>query len=88
MKPSRIGDFATYALLGAGGIFFGGETGLLTGTLRARQQINADRESRQRIENAFKRFQADALREQAKRLEQSVEHSSGGGSESSSFSAL
>ena len=34
VKPSRLGDFATYTLLGAGGIFFGGETGLLTGGLR------------------------------------------------------
>lgn len=74
MKPSRLGDFATYTFLGAGGVFFGGETGLLTGTIRARQQINTDRESRERIQNAFRRFQADALREQAKLLEASAEN--------------
>ncbi|KAK4508132.1 hypothetical protein PRZ48_001870 [Zasmidium cellare] len=74
LKPSTIGDIATYSLLGAGGIFFGGETGLLTGSFRARQQIAADRESRERIQNAFKRFQADALRQQAKALESSVEN--------------
>lgn len=74
VKPSRIGDFATYSLLGLGGIFFGGETGLMTGTFRARQQIGADRESRDRIQNAFKRFRADVLREQAMALESSVEH--------------
>ncbi|EME48459.1 hypothetical protein DOTSEDRAFT_67487 [Dothistroma septosporum NZE10] len=72
VKPSRLGDFATYTLLGAGGIFFGGETGLLTGTLRARQQIAQDRESGQRIQNAFKKFQADALREQAAAIEGSI----------------
>ncbi|CAK4031669.1 hypothetical protein D0867_13752 [Lecanosticta acicola] len=74
MRPSRLGDFATYTLLGAGGVFFGGETGLLTGTFSARRLINADRESRERIQNAFRRFQADALRTQADLLERSVEH--------------
>lgn len=74
LKPSTIGDVATYSLLGAGGIFFGGETGLLTGTFRARQQIGTDRESRDRIQNAFKKFQADALRQQAQALESSVEN--------------
>jgi len=69
MKPSTIGDVATYTLLGAGGLFFGGETGLLTGSLRARQQIGSDRESRERIETAFRRFQADALRKQAELLD-------------------
>ena len=55
MKPSRLGDIATYTFLGAGGLFFGGETGLLTGTFRARQKIFADRESSERIETAFRR---------------------------------
>ena len=69
MKPSTFGDVATYSLLGAGGLFFGGETGLLTGTFRARRQIGVDSESRERIEKAFKRFQADALRKQADELD-------------------
>lgn len=55
MKPSALGDFATYTFLGAGGLFFGGETGLLTGTFRARAGIGRDRESRERIETAFRR---------------------------------
>ena len=55
MKPSLLGDVATYTLLGFGGLFFGGETGLLTGTFRARRQIGSDRESRERIETAFRR---------------------------------
>ena len=56
MKPTTFGDVATYSLLGAGGLFFGGEMGLLTGTLRARSQIGTDRESRERIETAFRRY--------------------------------
>ena len=69
LKPSTVGDVATYMLLGGGGIFFGGETGLLTGSFRARQQIGSDRDGRDRIQRAFRRFQADALRQQAQLLE-------------------
>ena len=69
MKPSTLGDVATYCLLGGGGIFFGGEMGLFTGSFRARQQIGSDREGRDRIQTAFRRFQADALRSQADLLE-------------------
>ncbi|KAH9841317.1 hypothetical protein Tdes44962_MAKER07766 [Teratosphaeria destructans] len=70
MKPSTIGDVATYSLLGAGGLFFGGETGLLTGTFRARSVINQDRDSRERIQNAFRKFRADVLRKEADALDQ------------------
>lgn len=70
LRPSSLGDVATYTLLGAGGLFFGGETGLLAGSFRARQQIGADRESRDRIQTAFRKFQADALRTQANLLDQ------------------
>jgi hypothetical protein len=69
MKPSTLGDVATYFLLGGGGLFFGGETGLLAGSFRARQQIGSDRDGRDRIQRAFRRFQADALRKQAQVLE-------------------
>jgi hypothetical protein len=69
MKPSTLGDIATYTLLGGGGIFLFGEMGLLTGSFRARQQIGSDREGRDRIQMAFRRFQADALRSQADMLE-------------------
>jgi hypothetical protein len=69
LRPSTLGDVATYSLLGAGGLFFGGETGLLTGSFRARSQIGADRESRDRIQTAFRKFQADALRTQANLLD-------------------
>ena len=69
LRPSTLGDVATYSLLGAGGLFFGGETGLLTGTFRARQVIGRDSDSRERIETAFRKFQADALRRQADLLD-------------------
>ena len=72
LRPSTLGDVATYTLLGAGGLFFGGESGLLTGSFRARSQIAKDRESRERIEKAFRQFQADALRAQADRLDQGL----------------
>lgn len=69
LKPSTLGDVATYILLGGGGLFLGGETGLLTGTFRARQKIASDRDGRDRIQKAFRSFQADALRKQAQMLE-------------------
>lgn len=70
LRPSIFGDIALYTFLGLGGLFIGGETGLLTGTYRARQFIARDGESQKRIETAFRRFQADALRTQANLLEQ------------------
>lgn len=69
LRPSRLGDFATYFFLGTGGVFLGGETGLLTGSFGARHQIADDRDSRDRIQKAFQRFQADALRKQADALD-------------------
>lgn len=65
VKPSAVGNFMTFTLLGAGGLFFGGETGLLTGSFRAKSLIWQDKESRDRIIGAFHAFQADALRKQA-----------------------
>lgn len=65
-KPSKIGDVATYSLLGLGGLFLGGETGLLTGSFRAkRTRIWQDQDSRRRIQKAFRAFQSDMLRRQA-----------------------
>lgn len=75
MKPSRLGDFATYTFLGLGGVFFGGEGGLLTGSLMARSRLGRDREARERIQGAFRRFQADALRAEADLLDRGL-HSS------------
>ena len=52
-------------LFGAGGLFIGGETGLLTGSFSARRSLTADDDRRTRIERAFRSFRADVLRQQA-----------------------
>ena len=74
LRPSRLGDVATYTFLGLGGVFLGGETGLLTGSFSARRSVmGGDRESRDRIQGAFRKFQADALRKQADALDKGGE---------------
>lgn len=50
-------------------MFIGGELGLLGGGFSARRTVTRDPESRRRIENAFRRFRADVLREEAKKLD-------------------
>ncbi|KAL8747991.1 MAG: hypothetical protein Q9190_000203 [Brigantiaea leucoxantha] len=65
MKPSTLGDVATYFFFSAGGVFLGGETGLLTGSGSASRTITKDPETRARIESAFRRFRADVLRKEA-----------------------
>ncbi|KAL1862192.1 hypothetical protein Plec18167_001022 [Paecilomyces lecythidis] len=68
-QPSPAGDFATYFLFGAGGLFIGGETGFLTGTYSASRTLSKDPESKARIENAFRKFRADVLRKEADQLD-------------------
>ncbi|GAM89600.1 hypothetical protein ANO11243_076390 [Dothideomycetidae sp. 11243] len=65
MSPSRVGDVLTYTLFSFGGLFIGGELGLLGGGVAARRAVSADPESRRRIETAFRKFRADMLRKQA-----------------------
>ncbi|MCJ1417300.1 hypothetical protein MMC32_003642 [Xylographa parallela] len=69
LQPSTLGDVAAYLFFSAGGLFLGGETGLLTGTYSATRSISRDPESRARIETAFKKFRADVLRKEAARLD-------------------
>lgn len=69
LKPTTLGDFATYTFFAAGGIFIGGEVGLLVGGFTAKRTITNDPETRQRIEKAFKAFRADVLRKQIEQLE-------------------
>ena len=69
LKPSTLGDVTTYFFFGVGGLFFGGELGLLTGSKFATRSITGNPESRQRIETAFRKFKADALRKQANDLD-------------------
>lgn len=65
LRPSALGDIATYFFFGAGGLFLGGETGLLTGNGSASRTISKDPDSRARIEAAFRKFRADVLRKEA-----------------------
>ena len=69
LKPSTFGDIATYTLFGLGGLFVGGETGLLTGSLSAQSAIKKDPEAKRRIETAFRKFRAETLRFEADQLE-------------------
>ena len=69
MRPTRLGDWFTYTLFAAGGLFLGGELGLLGGGFAARKGISEDYEARKRIEGAFWRFRAEVLRNQADEVE-------------------
>ena len=69
LAPTTLGDIATYLFFGAGGLFLGGETGLITGSYSASRTIARDPDSRARIESAFRKFRADVLRKEAERLD-------------------
>jgi hypothetical protein len=69
VKPTIWGDLAAYFFFTAGGLFVGGETGLLTGSISAGRTITKDPASRERIEKAFIKFRADALRQEADKLD-------------------
>jgi hypothetical protein len=69
LKPSTLGDVAAYFFFSAGGLFLGGETGLLTGTASARRTITRDPEMQKRIENAFRKFRIDILKNEIHMLE-------------------
>ena len=70
LKPSTLGDVATYMFFGAGGLFIGGEGGLLTGSASAKRTINSDPEAKARIETAFRKFRADVLRQEADKIDE------------------
>ncbi|KAH9876309.1 hypothetical protein J1614_004188 [Plenodomus biglobosus] len=67
--PSRWGDAATYFLFSVGGLFLGGEFGLLTGTASATRTVTKDPEAKARIEKAFKNYRIDVLKQEIKALE-------------------
>ena len=69
MRPTTLGDVAAYTFFGFGGLFIGGETGVLTGGASAGKTISSDPKSRERIETAFRRFRADILRKEADALD-------------------
>lgn len=67
--PSRWGDAATYFLFSVGGLFLGGELGLLTGTASASRTVTKDPEARARIEKAFKNYRIDVLKREITALQ-------------------
>jgi hypothetical protein len=67
--PSRWGDAATYFLFSIGGLFLGGELGLLTGTASASRTITKDPAARERIEKAFKNYRIDVLKREISALQ-------------------
>ncbi|KAJ2984802.1 hypothetical protein NUW58_g5870 [Xylaria curta] len=69
MRPTKIGDFATYFFFGLGGTMVGGEVGLLTGTWSASRSLSQDPATRERIEKAYRSLRVDVLRKEAARLE-------------------
>ncbi|KUJ21477.1 uncharacterized protein LY89DRAFT_705192 [Mollisia scopiformis] len=69
LKPSTAGDIATYFFFSAGGLFVGGETGLLLGGYSAKRTITGDPERKARVESAFRKFKADVLKRQIAQLE-------------------
>jgi len=69
LRPSTLGDIATYLFFSAGCIFAFGELGALVGSFSASRTVSKDPASRQRIETAFRRFRADVLRREAERME-------------------
>lgn len=69
VAPSKAGDFAAYTLLSLGGLFLGGETGLITGTALATSRIQKDEARVRRVREAYRLFKIDALRKEADALE-------------------
>jgi hypothetical protein len=63
--PSKWGDAATYFLFSVGGLFLGGEIGLLTGTASASRTVTKDPEARAR----FKNYRIDVLKREIQQLQ-------------------
>jgi hypothetical protein len=76
LKPTPAGDFAAYVFFSAGGLFIGGELGLLAGSWSARRSVTSDPERKARIERAFWRYRADVLRREVQKLEAGEKNSS------------
>ncbi|KAJ4135252.1 hypothetical protein NW768_004874 [Fusarium equiseti] len=69
LSPSKWGDAATYFFFAVGGTFLGGELGLISGTTSASRTITKKPEVKARIEEAFKNYRIDAMKEEIKQLE-------------------
>ncbi|OQE00199.1 hypothetical protein PENVUL_c056G06494 [Penicillium vulpinum] len=73
LKPTTLGDIATYFFASAGGLLLGGELGFAGGVATGTRTITKDPESKKRIETAFRKFRADVLRKQADALDKGVQ---------------
>ncbi|KAL2864385.1 uncharacterized protein BJX67DRAFT_361519 [Aspergillus lucknowensis] len=69
LKPTTLGDFATYLFASAGGLFLGGELGFLSGAASGTSSLTKDPERKKRVEDAFRKFRADLLRKEADALD-------------------
>ena len=49
IRPTTLGDVAAYTFFGFGGLFIGGETGVLTGGASAEKTISSDPKSRESV---------------------------------------
>lgn len=69
LSPSKWGDAATYFFFAVGGTFLGGELGFVTGTASASRTITKKPEVKERIEEAFRNYRIDAMKQEIKQLE-------------------
>ncbi|BDD60419.1 hypothetical protein MPDQ_003726 [Monascus purpureus] len=69
LKPTTLGDIATYFFSSFGGLFLGGELGFWAGAASGSRSVTSDPERQKRIETAFKKFRADVLRKEADELD-------------------
>ncbi|KAF2459298.1 hypothetical protein BDY21DRAFT_337885 [Lineolata rhizophorae] len=68
-QPSALGDAVAYFFFSAGGLFVGGELGLLAGSAAGKRTISSDPESMKRIKQAFKNFRKDSLKKEIEWLD-------------------
>ncbi|KAJ5817040.1 hypothetical protein N7447_009273 [Penicillium robsamsonii] len=73
LKPTTLGDVATYFFASVGGLLLGGELGFAGGAAKGTRTITSDPESKKRIETAFRKFRADVLRKQADALDKGIQ---------------
>ncbi|RFU31461.1 hypothetical protein B7463_g4890, partial [Scytalidium lignicola] len=71
LQPSVVGDIAAYTFFAFGGMFLGGECGLLSGATAGRRTIMRDPETRSRIEKAYLNYRIDVLKKQTEVLQNS-----------------
>lgn len=68
LTPSWWGDATSFLLFSVGGLFLGGEIGLLTGTASASRTLMKDPESRERIDKALRNYRIDVLNREIQKL--------------------